>query len=45
MNYFIRDLIAVDSSYTLEITIGVIIGILIILSILILTIIKYLKDK
>ncbi len=45
MSYFIKNLINVESSYKLEIMIGIIIALLIILAIMILTIIKRMKDK
>ena len=45
MNYFMENLLSKSTSYYLEITIAVIIGILLILSIIMLTIIKKLKDK
>ena len=45
MSYYIRNLIEAESSYALELSIVVIVGILLVLAIVILTIIKYLKDK
>ena len=45
MNYFIRQILDQNTGYYFEITIAIIIGILLILSIIILTIIKKLKDK
>lgn len=45
MNYFIGSLLDRTTEYYLEITIAIIIGILLILSIIMLTIIKKTKDK
>ena len=45
MNYFVENLLEKSTGYYLEITIAVIIGILLILTIIMLTIIKKLKDK
>ena len=45
MNYFIGNLLDRSTEYYLEITIAFIIGILLILSIIMLTIIKKAKDK
>jgi len=45
MNYFIGNLLDRSTEYYLEITIAIIIGILLILSIIMLTIIKKAKDK
>ena len=45
MGQFIDSLITNETGYRLEIIIGIIIGFLIILAIIILTIIKRLKDK
>lgn len=45
MNYFIGNLLDKSVGYYLEITIAIIIGILLVLSIIMLTIIKKIKDK
>ena len=45
MNYFIKQILGQSTGYYLEVTIAVIVGILLILSIIILTILKGLKDK
>ena len=45
MNYFFREIAVKETGYYLEITIAVIIGILLILSIIMLSLIKKLKDK
>ncbi len=44
MNYFIKEIATKEVGYYFEITVLVIVGILIILSIVILTLIKKLKD-
>ena len=45
MNYFIGNLLDKSTSYYLEVAIAVIVGILLIITIVMLTIIKKLKDK
>ena len=45
MNYFVENLLEKSTSYYLEVTIAVIVGIILILTIIMLTIIKKLKDK
>ena len=45
MNYFVGNVLDKSTEYYLEITIAIIIGILLVLSIIMLTIIKKLKDK
>ena len=45
MNYYMEQVLGHSTGYYLEITIAVIVGILLILSIIILSIIKKLKDK
>lgn len=45
MNYFLKELLEKQTGYYLEVSILLIVGVLLVLSILMLTIVKKLKDK
>ncbi len=45
MNYLIDNVLKSDVGFSVELTIAILVGILLLLSIIILTIIKVLKDK